>query len=205
MNSLQEIGLKYGTDKATFHNYLNFYEKHINRNNVKKFLEIGIYKGDSIKTWREWFPEETVIEAWDIMRCSPIPGCDVKVVDQTNRGMMSKNVTGLYDVILDDGGHTAEMIQKTFSLLFKHSKMYILEDLHAPYIGDPAYMKPGDISTIDLLDNLVKDGWNSKYATDEEKEYIEKNAEIVDVFWQGDSREKPHSMTCIVINKEYRK
>jgi hypothetical protein len=205
MNSLHKIGLKNGTDKSTFHNYMDFYEKHIDRDSVERFLEIGIYHGDSIRSWREWFNKSTVIEAWDIMNCPPITGCDIKVVDQTKKKMMKENVTGIYDVILDDGGHTAEMIQGSFSVLFPYSKMYILEDLHAPYIGDPAYMKPGDISTIDLLDNLSKDGWNSRYATQEEKDYIEKNAEVVDVFWQGESRDKPVSMTCIVINKEYKK
>ena len=36
--TLQDIGLKYSTDKATYHGYLDFYEKYIDKENVKRFL-----------------------------------------------------------------------------------------------------------------------------------------------------------------------
>ena len=115
---------------------------------------------------------------------------------------MLNNITGTYDVILDDGAHTTRSIETSFSTLFKHSKMYIIEDLHAPWYVWSNYVVDGDRPTIELLDNLEKDGWLSKYATDEEKEYIDKNAQIVDVYWRGD-RSKPESMTAIIANKEY--
>jgi hypothetical protein len=40
--NLHEIGLKHRTDKATYHQYLNFYENFINPVKVSRFLEIGI-------------------------------------------------------------------------------------------------------------------------------------------------------------------
>jgi hypothetical protein len=79
---LHELGLKYKTDKATYHNFLKFYEKHINKALVKKFLEIGVYKGASLKMWREYFDEATVIEGWDINACDSVNGCSIKIVDQ---------------------------------------------------------------------------------------------------------------------------
>jgi hypothetical protein len=197
---LQDIGLKYNTDKATYHNYLDFYEKHIDKDKVKRFLEIGIQNGNSIKTWREWFNSSTIIEGWDINESNPIKNCDLRIVDQTNREQMFNNITGLYDVILDDGGHTTEMIEKSFSLLFKYTKMYIIEDLHAPWCGKE-FIIGNDKPTINLLDGINTNGWQSKYATDLEKSYINENAKIVDIFYRG-SRDKPDSMSAIIVNKE---
>lgn len=199
--SLQEIGLKYNTDKATYHKYLDFYEKYIDKNNVKRFLEIGIQAGYSIKTWREWFNKDTIVEGWDIRKFDLVDNCDLRIVDQTNKGQMQNNITGLYDVILDDGGHTTEMIEKSFSLLFKHAKMYIIEDLHSPWCGKE-FITNDDEPTINLIDKLSTNGWKSKYATKEEQDYINKNAKVLEVFYRGD-RFKPLSMSCIIINKEH--
>jgi hypothetical protein len=200
--NLHEIGLKYSTDKASYHKYLDFYERHIDKNSVKRFLEIGVWEGFSIRMWRDWFNSETIVEGWDINPSPQIENTDLRIVDQTNKEMMLKNVTGVYDLILDDGGHTAEMIQGSFSTLFPYSKMYILEDLHAPLVGDQ-FLSPGDISTIDILNDFSKNGWNSKYATEEEKKYIETNAEIVDIYYQHDGNNNVLSISAIVKNKYY--
>lgn len=199
---LQDIGIKHNTDKAYFHKYLDFYESYIDKDNVKRFLEIGVWEGCSIRMWREWFDSDVIVEGWDINPSPFIENTDLRIVDQTNRKMMLDNVTGLYDIILDDGGHTAEMIQTSFSLLFPHSKMYILEDLHASLVGDQ-FLKDGDISTIDIINDFNKNGWNSKYATEEEKDYINKNMEIIETYYQYDNKKNILSISTIVKNKEY--
>lgn len=199
MESLQDIGLRFNTDKSWDHFYMDFYEKNIEKEKVKKFLEIGIYNGESIRTWKEWFPKETCIEGWDVINIPKIDGCDLREVDQTDRTQMNKNITGIYDIILDDGAHTMQSIQTSFSFLFKYSKIYIIEDLHAAWWGDH-YKKNDDVSTIDLLDELKNNKrWNSKYSFKEESDYIEQNAEIVDLFYRGE-RNNPLSMTCIIKN-----
>lgn len=197
--SLHEIGLKHGTDKATYHQFLNFYEKHIDPQKVSRFLEIGVLNGASLRTWREWLPKSTIVEGWDINAPAPIPGCDLRIVNQLNINQMLDNVTGTYDVILDDGGHTAQMMQVAFATLFPLTKMYIIEDLHAPWCG-PEYMGPGDTNTLDLLENFHIDGWDSPYATDSQKQYIGANAQIVDIFIRGD-RDKPDSASAIIRNR----
>ena len=197
--SLHEIGLKHGTDKAVYHGFMHFYEKHIDPAKVLRFLEIGVLNGASIKTWREWFSQDTLVEGWDINSPAPIPGCDLRVVDQLNVDQMLNNLTGTYDIILDDGGHTAQMMQLSFSTLFPFTKMYIIEDLHAPWCG-PEYLGAGDINTLDLLENFPVDGWNSPHATKEQKDYINANAEIVDIFVRGE-RDRPDSATAIISNR----
>jgi len=200
--NLHEIGLKHNTDKAYFHKYLDFYESHVDKDSIKRFLEIGVWEGCSIRMWREWFNPEAIVEGWDINPSPQIDNTDIRIVDQTKKEMMLKNVTGVYDLILDDGGHSAEMIQGSFSALFPHSKMYILEDLHAPLVGDQ-FLSPGDISTIDILNNFDKNGWNSRYATEEEKKYIEANAEIVEIYYQHDNDNNILSISAIIKNKKY--
>ena len=197
--NLHKIGLKHGTDKSTYHEYMDFYEKHFDRKNIKRFLEIGVQSGASLKAWREWLPKDSVAEGWDINPSTPIDGCDIRIVDQLDVDQMLNNITGEYDVILDDGGHTAQMMQVSFSTLFKFSKLYVIEDLHAPWCGEH-FLAPNDINTLDLLEGFNINGWISPYSTDEQKEYIDKNMEIVEIFVRGE-RSSPLSATAIIRNR----
>lgn len=196
--TLHEIGLKYQTDKSTYHQYMDFYENHLDRKSIKRFLEIGVQGGNSLMAWREWFDSDCHIEGWDINVCSPIDGCEIKIVDQGDRDQISKSISGIYDVILDDGAHFPRTIETSFSILFKHCRMYIIEDLHAWWLG---YRNGETFSTVDLLRKISSDGWLSQYATNEEALYISRNAELVDIFYRGEES-NPLSMTAIILNKE---
>ena len=201
--NLHDIALKnellYIGDKAKYHQYMNFYEKHLDPTNISRLLEIGIAYGASIRTWREWLPSDAIVEGWDINPVQPINGCDLRVVDQLNIQAMLDNVTGIYDVILDDGGHTAQMMQTSFATLFPYSRLYIIEDLQAPWCGEH-YLGPNDINTLDMVENFNIDGWTSQYATKNEKNYINEYAQVIDIFIRGE-RSNPLSATCIIKNK----
>jgi hypothetical protein len=151
--------------------------------------------------WREFFLDSTIVEGWDINESEKISNCNLKQVDQTDRTQLKSNVSGVYDVILDDGGHTTEMIEKSFSVLFRHTKLYIIEDLHAPWVSEE-YISENDIPTIDLLDNLEIHGWLSRHSTEDERRYINKYAVIVDLFYRGD-RSEPISMSIVIANNYY--
>lgn len=199
MLSLHQIGLKHGTDKATFHGYLDFYEKHLPRDVIKNFLEIGVLEGSSLRTWREWLKEDTIVEGWDISPPIEIDGCVIKQVDQSSRHEIFKNSADFYDVILDDGGHLPKQMQTSFSMLFPKCRYYIIEDLHAPWVGKH-YLPEGDENTIDLVENLSE--WSSKYSTRSESEYIKENAKLVDIYFSGE-RSSPTSMTAIIRNMRF--
>jgi len=49
------------TDKNTFHSYLNLYENLLKskKYSAKNILEVGIYKGGSIKMWKDYFVNAT--------------------------------------------------------------------------------------------------------------------------------------------------
>lgn len=197
--SLHEIGLKHGTDKSTYHMYMDFYEKYIPRAEIKSFLEIGVQGGFSLRAWREWFDPECRIEGWDINPLIHIDGCTVKIVDQSNREEIKRSSHDFYDLIVDDGGHTPMQMQTSFSALFPKSRYYIIEDLHAPWCG-PEFFPLGEQNTVDLIERIPH--WDSKYSTEEERDYINKNAEVVELFIRG-TRDNPTSMTVFIKNREF--
>jgi hypothetical protein len=207
--NLHELGLKHQTDKATYHNYLPFYEKYLDKNKIKKFLEIGIWQGDSIRMWREWFEPSTAVEAWDINPPLNVEGCQISQVDQTNREDMFKSLTeGVYDVILDDGAHRSDSMEISLGALFPFTKYYIVEDLHAQFLPEDyqarlGFIKDGEIALEQRLDEFSKFGkFKSYYMTDEEKDYFEKNAVVVE-FWYQRKLNEMLSATCLIRNKAY--
>jgi hypothetical protein len=199
---LQELGLKYQTDKATYHLYLDVYEQYLNpiKHKIKRILEIGIKDGNSIKMWRDWFNSEVIVEGWDICDIPKIENTNLKIVDQTKVDQMYENISGLYDFILDDGSHSAKNIETSFATLFPFCKHYIIEDLHAPWC-EKIY-KNGKF-TIDKLENFILNNkWTSKYSTDKQTIYIQQFARVENIFIRG-TRENPLSICSIIKNTYY--
>ena len=127
MKYLDKIGLEYGTDKSSdFHDYLNKYEKYINfdRNDNIKILEIGIAEGKSLKMWKDYFINSTILGI-DIR-----PECKnyeeerifVEIGDQTNEHFLSEvsEKYGPFDLIIDDGSHMNYDVITTFNMMFKN-------------------------------------------------------------------------------------
>jgi predicted O-methyltransferase YrrM len=141
MADLTKIGRKYGTDKATYHIFTEFYDLILGqeRKNTKKMLEIGIASGNSLRMWREYFPEETIINAIDIVldgdpklnnvNCTYGNQDDEKSLLEAFKKF---NVDD-YDFILEDGGHQISQQRKSLAVAWNFLKsggFYILEDLH---------------------------------------------------------------------------
>ena len=59
---LTQLALKYGTDKAT-HKYTPLYHRTFEamRTSVKRFMEIGVFRGASIRMWTDYFTEAEII------------------------------------------------------------------------------------------------------------------------------------------------
>jgi hypothetical protein len=186
---LVEISKKYKTDKQVTHEYMKVYEKHfsniIKREDVKKFVEIGIEYGDSLLMWAEYFPNAEIIGA-DIIDYARrdykvnIGGADggvivdrrdvllnhprikTYVLDQTDEKSLKDFQFYLgkdCDVIVDDGGHSMEMHQKTIKHLLDcvtNNGLYVIEDLHScTFSEDKLYgftlVQEGDTLTTNLL------------------------------------------------------
>lgn len=139
MKKLTEIGLKYGTDKATYHNFTDVYDSYFSKYESPRILEIGVYNFASIQMYREYFKNPYIV-AMDIDDKSQYVDASWRYVrgDQSKIEDLEKCVQNesLFDIIIDDGGHTMAQQQISFGFLLKHVKpggIYILEDLHTSF------------------------------------------------------------------------
>jgi len=170
LDDLSEIALKFNTDKNYLHNYTPVYDFYFNkmRNSILKFLEIGYYRGESARTWQEYFPNATLhfididpnsfkLHSHGISK----ERCKFHLVDQGNEESLKKfaeEVKGDFDIIIDDGGHTMKQQILSFKVLFpllKSGGIYVIEDLHTSYW--PAYIQGHPETCIDFLKRLADD------------------------------------------------
>ncbi len=136
--TLHQIGLKHGTDKATYHGYTHFYERHLSdlRTGSGILLELGIHKGQSLSMWKEWAPNLTVI-GWDINEPLRIPGVYTMRVDCSDESAMWREIDKVKSTfrlpircIIDDASHRWNDQRAAFAALWPHTDLYVLEDLH---------------------------------------------------------------------------
>lgn len=153
--SLHEIGLKHNTDKATFHKYLDFYEKNLpKREFAGRLLEIGVMDGASMKMWREYYPKAEIIGVDNAMQSDlKIDGVGLVEIDATNPIELKE--LGNFDIIIDDGSHMTADQQASFEHLFysqlNPGGIYIIEDLHTSL--RPEYINSKK-NTLDWLKTL---------------------------------------------------
>lgn len=148
MQSINDISIKYQTDKKD-HDYIKLYDLYFAQYRDKKgrLLEIGVYKGESLKLWQEVFPYFK-IEGLDITNVD-IP-FKIYIGNQTDRQLL--NTLPSYDIIIDDGGHRSK--EQIISLVSKidNTKLYVIEDLHTSLPGlFQNFHDPGEITCLDYL------------------------------------------------------
>jgi hypothetical protein len=142
MKTLDELGLKHSTDKASScHNYLTWYDSFLSplREKPIRLLEMGVLGGASLRMWREYFPNGQIVGL------DNDPSCDsdgpVVIGDQQNPKVLQKLITtyGPFDVIVDDAGH--ESVAQLFAMraLFptlNRGGFYIIEDITSVEAGN---------------------------------------------------------------------
>lgn len=165
---LINIAEKYETDKRV-HGYIPFYELYLAqyRKLVGNLLEIGIYRGESLRLWQEALPY-FVVEGIDIEEKSILP-FKIYVGDQSDRAFLSKLPN--YDIIIDDGGHRSK--QQIISLVskIKDTSLYVIEDLHTS-LEDlySSYHEEGEITCLEYLKQYPH--LKPNYISDREHEML---------------------------------
>lgn len=134
---LYQLSLKYSPTKRR-HDYLKRYNFHFYpiREKVKKVLEIGVDRGESLAMWKEYFPNAE-IHGLDINEeCQKFNDDRVKVHigDQSNQKYLDSlgKQNGFFDVIIDDGSHIHDHIIKSFTSLYPYLNnkgYYVIEDV----------------------------------------------------------------------------
>ena len=150
MNKLIDIlkEKKYDTDKWTDHYYVqDLYEPLFEQFQNKKVnvLEIGVWNGESMKLWHDYFVNANNIVGIDIFVRSSfkevsdwLKDYDVKLhkfnshKDLDKLKEFSETYQDGFDIIIDDGSHWYENqinTYKNFKNLMKPGGVYIIEDI----------------------------------------------------------------------------
>jgi hypothetical protein len=198
--------VKFDTDKYN-HGYMSVYSPlFLEMKNIKKILEIGIYRGDSLKLLSYFF-EDGVIHGIDVLDCTHLNSDIIKthIYNQENIEDLNEfisNVGGDFDLIIDDGGHTMKQQQISFGVLFKELKnggVYIIEDLHTSVID--GYKTDDDvITTLDMLNHFNKTKEIiSNHISKENKDNIEKSIDSINIWTR--TPDFNESVTSIIIKK----
>ena len=172
--TLDEIGMKYGTDKASaHHNYLNFYESFFAplRDQPLTLLEIGVFQGASLRTWREYFPHARIVGVDIKLSCKQFETDRVKIelADQSNLEHMAQLAAkhGPFDIVVEDGSHMWEHQITTLRALFpfvKNGGYYVVEDLQTNYGAMRAQYQ--GVATESCIDFLKR--WTDLYVADDQ-------------------------------------
>lgn len=142
--SLEEMVDNSRTDKNTIHSYLPLYQKLLisKKETAKNVLEVGIYKGGSIKLWSDFFTNAKVY-GLDIINIRDIwegiknkeniilhTSCDAYNIDFFTNNFLNKNIK--CDFMLDDGPHTLESMKQfinLYSQIMTDDGILIIEDV----------------------------------------------------------------------------
>jgi predicted O-methyltransferase YrrM len=128
-----------GSDKASGHSYGEVYAQLFDpiREGVKSVLEIGVYKGASLRAWHSYFRNAFIVGV-DLKKQKecvlPPDRTAVIEADATNAGAVQAMIKahGPFDVIFDDGSHDPGQQRKTLDLLIKQVRQggfYVIEDV----------------------------------------------------------------------------
>ncbi len=180
-SNLDVIAAKHGTDKSTVGTqklsakaYTIAYNNYLEpiRNEPVVMLEIGIWKGSSLRMWEEFLPNARLFAIDIDPKCKAHETARSKVFigDQTDAAFLMRVVEAVgepFDCIIDDGGHRMEHHQASLQALWPHLKeggWYAIEDLHTCYAADfgGGYKKPE--STVEHVLKPILDTMNSSDA-----------------------------------------
>ncbi|KAL6891995.1 hypothetical protein GGI43DRAFT_387232 [Trichoderma evansii] len=188
--NFEQIARKYGTDKVTTHKYQFMYDKYLLgiRDGQLKVLEIGLGcnmdygPGASYYTWLEYFSHVNLYFIEYDGQCAnkyqdKTANAHVFIGDQADTLFLAKffaeaTTDGLFDIIIDDGGHTMDQQITSLEFLWKAVKpggLYVIEDLQTSYWesfgGSSLGKSSSKETTITYLYQLVDDlmiGKNAK-------------------------------------------
>jgi hypothetical protein len=138
--------------------YTDFYQRYFVGLNPKILLEIGVFKGDSLRAWQDIFPNCRVIGIdIDPLCKTENPELNIFIGNQKDINFLSNviNKVGLPNIIIDDGGHKRSEQIETFKFLFpklESDSIYIIEDLQTNYLNQ---WNDQELSTIEYLKSLI--------------------------------------------------
>ena len=172
--ALDEIGRRFGTDKSSLHHdFLRLYEGFLAplRDRPLRLLEIGVWSGQSLRTWAEYFPRAQVVGADINPDARQVAGerITIEIADQSDAAQLQAlaEAHGPFDVVIDDGSHVWTHQILTLQTLLPSVRpggFYVLEDIDTSYGTLAAQYNGGaTVSPVQYLrtmsDYLLGDRW----------------------------------------------
>lgn len=138
---LERLGAIAGTDKVDpFHTHNGLtncavYEKYLGDWRSRRFglLEIGVYKGASLRMWRAYFRRARIV-GLDInpaVEAVRREGFEILIGSQTDTEVLDQALKPDVRFVIDDGSHVNELTIKSFNYLFPRlpaGSLYVIED-----------------------------------------------------------------------------
>lgn len=134
----------YGSDKVSTHNYGSFYDDLFARLRPQAVLEIGVYRGASLRAWEA--AGVPVVIGVDSDPATSSLGLQVLLAHMPRQAQALAERLGLLDLIIDDGSHLYPDYIATAEVMggrLRSGGVYVIED----------------IQTQDSVDALRRDGW----------------------------------------------
>lgn len=159
MRDLHDIAADCGTDKLKL-GYINHYQEYFEAIREKSItlLEIGVYRGASLRMWREYFPNARIYGI-DISRAyiHQWPGIPVFIGDATSKTFLQICLDDMIDVdiVIDDASHKTTDQAVVFDFLFPKlnpNGIYVCEDLSTSFM--PQYITPPVTDAIAYFSEL---------------------------------------------------
>ncbi len=167
----------YISDK--WESYFSVYDLFFSKFKHKKInlLEIGVQNGGSLEVWGNYFQSSKVIVGSDInIKCKALKFKNKKIkiiIGDIKKSFVRKKITDLaegFDIIIDDGSHVSQDINKTFLYFYPYLKpggVYLIEDLHCSYwkkYGGGLLEKQSSINFLKLfIDVLNFESWGMTF------------------------------------------
>lgn len=167
MRTLAEIFAGRASDKGTVHSYVEVYESLLApwRAQPGHVLEIGVFGGESIRAWEEYFQQATV---WGIDLCDqPLgladlrpmmcePGHNIVLGSITEAAVVEQFFSGFrFNVVIDDGSHNlADQLAAYRNLrpLMVSGGLYVIEDIQDLDSCRAVYEALGATADVEILD-----------------------------------------------------
>ena len=135
---LTRIFMEEGADKFHRHRYDVAYSLLFERirHSARSVFEIGVYKGQSLKAWRRYFPKAQITGLDLRARPGNLPQEIVHYQgDQSDHALLDRIAAerGPFDIIIEDGSHMMRHQIDCAQWLWQHVRLggiYVCEDLH---------------------------------------------------------------------------
>ena len=192
MNDLQKF-YQNNTNKDLnkWKHYFDIYDENFTKIRNKKItiLEIGVFRGGSLRMWQNYFGPQINIIGIDIdPACKQYENNNTKIYigDQTNENFLKSifNENEKPDIIIDDGGHTSNQQISSFNFLFEELKLggvYLVEDIHTSYAKE--FQDRDDQLTFIEYAKVLSDELNDWYRVKDYKFYKQIIDQVEVSYW----------------------